>query len=192
MFNPILFVIFKGEMSIIVSLSIIVVLKISFLFNICFGLKLNSLSRSSEVLSREVSIWSVISSILSIFFFVLVNCFGLALITSFTKWTLSSGFDHHFRRSRGWRGTCFIKVTWSLLFLLKPVKLWSILVLFLLIVLYFLTNFLAAICALLLDETSFMFVSLLQSTVSASAISFILNGRGALFFLNFLYLLTNF
>ena len=179
-------------MSIIVSLSIIVVLKISFLFNICFGLKLNSLSRSSEVLSREVSIWSVISSILSIFFFVLVNCFGLALITSFTKWILSSGFDHHFRRSRGWRGTCFIKVTWSLLFLLKPVKLWSILFLFLLIVLYFLTNFLAAICALLLDETSFMFVSLLQSTVSASAISFILNGRGALFFLNFLYLLTNF
>ena len=56
----------------------------------------------------------------------------------------------------------------------------------------FVNNFLAAICALLLNETSFISLSLLQSTVSASTISFILKGRGALFFLNFLYLLTNF
>ena len=46
-------------------------------------------------------------------------------------------------------------------------------------------NFLAGICVLLLDETSFMSVSLLKPIVSESATSFILKAREAFFMIYF-------
>ena len=63
----------------------------------------------------------------------------------------------------------------------------AVLFLFLLKFLYLLTIFLAVIFALLLDEMLFMLMTLLKSIVSASAISFMLKGRGTFFFYIFLH-----
>ena len=103
-------------LSIIVSSPTIELSNTYVLFNMFFGLKLNSPSKTLFVLLATASIC------LLIFFITVVLLFLLSLLRGWLgicliKWTFSSKEANFLRLRWGWTGTCLIKVTSSLFFL---------------------------------------------------------------------------